>query len=102
MINSIGSAIAAYTSAAQGRPGASANAAKPAGGDFSSLVRDAAQSTVDSLKKGEAATLNALTGKADIAQVVTAVTNAEVTLQATVAVRDRVIQSYLDIIRMPI
>jgi flagellar hook-basal body complex protein FliE len=34
--------------------------------------------------------------------VVTAVSNAEVTLQTAVAVRDRVIQAYLDIIRMPI
>ena len=41
-------------------------------------------------------------GKADLGQVVTAVSNAEVTLQAAVAVRDKVIQAYMDIIRMPI
>jgi flagellar hook-basal body complex protein FliE len=34
--------------------------------------------------------------------VVAAVTNAEVTLQTVLAVRDRVIQAYQDIIRMPI
>ena len=43
-----------------------------------------------------------LSGKPDMAQVVTAVSNAEVTLQAAVAVRDKVIQAYQDVIRMPI
>jgi flagellar hook-basal body complex protein FliE len=54
------------------------------------------------VKSGEAATSKALSGNADMAQVVTAVSNAEVTLQAAVAVRDKVIQAYLDVIRMPI
>jgi flagellar hook-basal body complex protein FliE len=34
--------------------------------------------------------------------VVTAVTNAELTLETVVAVRDRVVQAYQDILRMPI
>lgn len=72
------------------------------GADFAGAVREAAQSTVSTLKQAEAASLQAAVGKADIGQVVTAVSNAEVTLQAAVAVRDRVIQAYLDIIRMPI
>ena len=46
--------------------------------------------------------MKAVAGKADMTQVVTAVSNAEVTLQAAVAVRDKVIQAYLDVIRMPI
>src|SRR5260221_305873 len=54
------------------------------------------------LKQGEAASLKAVTGKADISEVVTAVTNAEVALQTVTAVRDRVIQAYQDILRMPI
>jgi flagellar hook-basal body complex protein FliE len=33
---------------------------------------------------------------------VTAVTNAEVTLETAIAVRDRIIQAYQNIIRMPI
>jgi flagellar hook-basal body complex protein FliE len=94
-------AAAAYASAAKkvNAPGLAA----PASGDgFADLVKQAAQSTVAGLKQGEAATLQAVAGKADIGQVVTAVANAEVTLQTAVAVRDRVIQAYLDIIRMPI
>jgi flagellar hook-basal body complex protein FliE len=71
-------------------------------GDFASLVRDAAQSSVKTLQQGEAASVLGLAGKADLSQVVTAVSNAEVTLQAAVAVRDKVVQSYLEILRMPI
>jgi len=95
-----GTAATAYARAAA-RPLA-APAVAPAGGGFQSLVQEAAQGTVGALKAGEQATLNAVAGKADLSQVVTAVSNAEVTLQAAVAVRDRVIQAYLDIIRMPI
>ena len=94
-------AATAYARAAA-RPLAAEAAAPSAAGGFQSLVQEAAQGTVGALKAGEQATLNAVAGKADLSQVVTAVSNAEVTLQAAVAVRDRVIQAYLDIIRMPI
>jgi flagellar hook-basal body complex protein FliE len=98
---SFANAAAAYASAAKKATAPGLDA--PGKGDgFSDLVKQAAQSTVDSLKQGEAATLQAVAGKADIGQVVTAVSNAEVTLQTAVAVRDKVIQAYLDIIRMPI
>ena len=98
---SFANAAAAYASAARkaADPGLEAPG-KDEG--FSGLVKQAAQGTIDSIKGGEAATLQAVAGKADIANVVTAVSNAEVTLQTAVAVRDRVVQAYLDIIRMPI
>jgi flagellar hook-basal body complex protein FliE len=41
-------------------------------------------------------------GKADVNDVVTAVTTAEVTLQTVVAIRDKVISAYQDILRMPV
>lgn len=83
-------------------PGAAGQAAAAPGGAFGEMVKQAASSTLDTMKAGEAATLQAVTGKPDMTQVVTAVSNAEVTLQAAVAVRDKVIQAYLDVIRMPI
>jgi|LNFM01.2.fsa_nt_gb flagellar hook-basal body complex protein FliE len=70
--------------------------------DFSKLVSEAAEATVNTMKQGEAASVLGLAGKIDLSQVVTAVSNAEVTLQAAVAVRDKVVQSYLEILRMPI
>ncbi len=44
----------------------------------------------------------ALVGKADLTDVVTAVSEAETALNAVVAVRDRVISAYQEIIKMPI
>lgn len=76
--------------------------ARSGAADFGKLVRDAADTTVKSLQQGEAASVLGLAGKVDLSQVVTAVSNAEVTLQAAVAVRDKVVQSYNDILRMPI
>ncbi len=76
--------------------------ARPGGPDFGQLVRDAANTSINSLQQAEAASVLGLAGKIDLSQVVTAVSNAEVTLQAAVAVRDRVVQSYNEILRMPI
>lgn len=44
----------------------------------------------------------AIAGTASLTDVVTALSRAELTLQTATAVRDRVIQAYQDIIRMPI
>lgn len=76
--------------------------ARSGGMDFGKLVRDAANSSINTLQQAEAASVLGLAGKVDLSQVVTAVSNAEVTLQAAVAVRDRVVQSYNEILRMPI
>ena len=46
--------------------------------------------------------MGALTKETSLVDIVTAVTNAEVALETAVAVRDRVIAAYQEIIRMPI
>lgn len=72
------------------------------GGDFAGLVRDAASSAAEAVGAGEKATVQAMTGGAELTDIITAVSNAELTLQTVVVVRDRVIQAYQEIIRMPI
>jgi len=72
------------------------------GDDFAALLEGAAKNMVDATRASEATAQRALGGKADVNEVVTAVTNAEVALQTVVAVRDRVIQAYQEIMRMPI
>ena len=72
------------------------------GGGFADLVRGAATDTVKTLQQGEAASAAAISGGGNLTEVVTAVSNAEATLQTVVAVRDRVIQAYQDILKMPI
>ena len=71
------------------------------GEGFGGLVKEAAKGALDTLAKGEEMSLKVATKQADTADVVTAATNAEMTLQMVIVVRDRVIQAYQDIIRMP-
>ncbi len=69
---------------------------------FSELVKNGLQEAVDVQYNTEAVKMEALTGKVDLSDLVTAISSAELTLNTVVAVRDRVISAYQDIIRMPI
>lgn len=69
---------------------------------FGQMLRNALQDTVDAAKKSEAMSAQAVAGKADVTDVVTAVNNAEMALDTVIAVRDRVISAYQEIMRMPI
>lgn len=102
-VNGMTSAISAYNQALKG----TANEGKPAldapdGGAFADLVKDAVQQAVKTGNAGEQVTAKAVENSADLNQVVTAVAEADLTLQTVVAVRDRVIEAYKDIVRMPI
>lgn len=72
------------------------------GPSFSEMVTEALEGAVKVERTGEQTAMQSVAAKADLVDVVTAVTNAEVTLQAVVAVRDRVISAYQEIVRMPI
>lgn len=71
-------------------------------GDFSQAMESAARSTIGTLRKGEDMSALAAVGKANITDVVQAVTNAEVALQTVTAVRDKVVTAYQEILRMPV
>ena len=72
------------------------------GGDFLGMVKNAAKSSIDTIKASEIQSARAVTGETTLPDLIQAVTAAEMTLQTTVAVRDRMIQAYQDIMRMPI
>lgn len=102
-IGNFSQAAAAYnrTALQQGAGGIEARA--PADSDgFAEALRDAAEGVVGALKAGETETMKAAAGQADINDVVMAVSQAEITLETVVALRDRVIKAYQDIINMPI
>ncbi len=85
------------------KPGAGAGVASGATGlDFSSLLQGAVNGVAQSGKAAEAQAMAAAGGKADIVDVVTAVAESEAALETLVAVRDRVIAAYEEIMRMPI
>jgi flagellar hook-basal body complex protein FliE len=99
MVASISNAVAAYANAGKiAGPGLAARD----GGSFADLLKQAGGDAMGALKQGEAQSLQAVTGKADVTAVTAAVNNAELALQAVVAVRDKVIAAYQDISKMPI
>jgi flagellar hook-basal body complex protein FliE len=70
--------------------------------DFGATLQRTLQGAVDNFHAADAKTMEALTGGGNLTDVVTAVTRAELTLQTATAVRDRVVQAYQDIMKMPI
>jgi len=93
-------AVNAYANA--GKIGLTQTAPTGAGENFGDVLKNTVGGVVDTISKGEQASLQAATGKADLAQVTEAINNAEVAVQTVTAVRDRVVAAYQDIMRMPI
>jgi flagellar hook-basal body complex protein FliE len=77
-------------------------AAPSSGGDFASMLSQSLGSAINTSESAEAQAKTAINGGGDLTSVVTAVSRAELALQTTVAVRDRVLQAYQDIIKMSI
>ena len=98
----IANAIAAYANVGKITAAPGLAPAASSGNGFADILKSAAGDALGAVKSGEAESLKAVTGKADLNAVTQAVGNAEVALQAVVAVRDRVIQAYQDITKMPI
>jgi flagellar hook-basal body complex protein FliE len=73
-----------------------------AGQSFGAVLKEALGSVMDAGRKSDAQTVAMATGKANVMDVVTAVAETDVAVSTLVSVRDRVIQSYEDILKMPI
>jgi flagellar hook-basal body complex protein FliE len=73
-----------------------------AGPSFGALLKDAIGSVVETGRKSDTQTQAVAAGKANIVDVVTAVSETEVAIETLVSVRDRMIAAYEEIMRMPI
>jgi len=73
-----------------------------AGPNFGTMLKEAMSAVVETGRKSDAQTQAMAAGKANIVDVVTAVAETEVAVETLVSVRDRVVQSYEEIMRMPI
>lgn len=69
---------------------------------FGSLIKGAVDKVVATQKASEAVSTQAVLGNASLTDVVQAVSEAEITLQTVMSVRDRLVAAYQDIMRMPI
>ncbi len=69
---------------------------------FASMLKDAVGAVVEAGRKSDAQTQAMANGKSNMVDVVTAVAETEVAVDAVVAVRDKVIAAYEEIMKMPI
>jgi len=83
-------------------PTATAGVASPTRGTFPEIVGKAVKDAIATMRNGEQVTAAGLQGKATAQEVVQATMSAELTVQAVTAVRDKLVNAYLDIMRMPI
>ena len=79
-------------------------AAPTAGGEgsFATMLKDAIGAVHEAGQKSDTQTRAAVNGKANMVDVVTAVSETEVAIDAVVAVRDKVIAAYEEIMKMQI
>lgn len=80
--------------------------AEEAGGlsqsSFAETLARAAQEITETLQRGEGVAEKAVSGEGDVQAVVEALTATELALQTAVSVRDRVVEAYQEVLRMPV
>jgi flagellar hook-basal body complex protein FliE len=100
------SAASAYSKLARiADPGAGiakVGATGSTGPGFGQMVKEAIGSVIDAGHKSDGQSRAMANGKANLVDVATAVTETEVAIESLVSVRDKVIQAYEEIMRMPI
>ena len=69
---------------------------------FANLLKGAVQQAVSVQRQSEAISVAAIADNADMSKVVTAVAEAEATLQAVTVIRYKIIEGYREILRMPV
>jgi flagellar hook-basal body complex protein FliE len=103
MTVNVSQAAAAYArAAAQTANIGGAAEAGVTGESFGDVMASAMSDTIQATRHSEHVGMQAVANQAELSDIVTAVNNAEMTLQTVVAIRDRVIQAYQEILRMPI
>lgn len=102
MTTSMSTAINAYVDAVKRVGAGDGSPDKAPGGNFADLVKSIGENALETGNKADQMSIAAIDGNANIAEVVTAVANAELALQTVVAVRDQVVSAYQEILRMPI
>lgn len=101
MISSNLTGASAYAAIQNGIVG---DAPSPPTGDasFGSALQGAMSKLMDVGHDADAKSIQAMTGGGNLTDVVMAVSKAEMALQASVAIRDKIISAYQDVMRMSV
>lgn len=83
-------------------PGQIAQIGRPQERSFTQFVQEAGQAVRSTFQNAETTAAAGIRGRASIQEVVFAVQSAKMTMDAVVSVRNRMVEAYQDIMRMPI
>ena len=70
--------------------------------DFGTVLQHTVDGAIAAGQDAEAKAMQGIAGSGSLTEVVTALSRAELVLQSATAIRDRVVQAYQDIMKMPI
>lgn len=93
-------AISAAQGYAQAKPATEASALE--GNTPSQAIRNGVADFAQTLAQGEAAAQAAMTGNADPHALVHALAQTELAVETAITVRDKVVEAYQEILRMPV
>jgi flagellar hook-basal body complex protein FliE len=74
----------------------------PQGSNFADLLAQQVQGVVDAGAASDQMAIDMVNGKANVVDMVTALSETEIAIESMVTIRDRVISAYEEIMRMPI
>jgi flagellar hook-basal body complex protein FliE len=69
---------------------------------FSDMVKEAGAEAVKTIREGDVALQNGLEGKISVQQMIEATLETEATLSQVVGIRDKLVQAYQEVLRMPV
>lgn len=103
MVVNISSALSAYQKAGSSTGIKSVAEAAPVDGtSFTDTLKDFMGDAIESVKKSENLAAQGAVGKADLQEVILAVSEAEMMVKTFTSVRDKVIAAYQEVIRTSI
>lgn len=95
-------AINAYKQSQSIKAAPSTGLSEPTGPSFSELLEQKARDTVQTIRAGDDAAVAGMRGEISTQQVIEATMAMENAIETTVAVRDKFLEAYQDILRMSV
>ena len=95
-------AASLYRAAESGTRAIPGQSADPASASFAEALEQAARAMQTTLREGDAAARAAVSGNGDVQHLVEAITATELAVETAVTVRDRVVEAYQELLRMPV
>jgi flagellar hook-basal body complex protein FliE len=83
-------------------PGVTGGSSSAAGGGFSATLQDMLGQVEDSSSAANDAVSKMIDGTGDVHEAMIALQHADVMLQMTVQIRNKLVQAYQDVMRMPV